>query len=336
VAGELDNTETSEDILLTDTVQNILFAGVNNALLGLLIGNGLFNNKLPPAIQDNGFAIFNAKNGSIVNENYKLSLDPERYGDIVEWGQSPDNLIPNLSTARTCPSTIDGHAHDCGRSDPYWWPYPDIDGNVEESACNILRGNIAEQYPSEEYLMDNDIWMFSTDYCRSVPFTYTGDVEIGNIMAHRYTIVPDWGQVNKTNNVCTCKDLDERKNRDCWEISEDVDELDLSGCEITTCHDGLHNVENCFKAPSIMGSPHFYMAEDQLSYFDESFTKPSVENDASFMDVDPLTGTVLRATMRYQISMPVVPIGRDEIAFLENIPSTPAFPVLWWEETTFP
>ena len=60
-AKAIDNTPNSKDIALTDTVDNILFRGSNPPLVKALLSSGLFTNKMPPAIQDNGFAIFNYK-----------------------------------------------------------------------------------------------------------------------------------------------------------------------------------------------------------------------------------------------------------------------------------
>ena len=55
------------------------------------------------------------------------------------WGPELDELVEDLSEVKTCPSTINGQEHECGRRDPTWWPYQDGEGNVTHSQCNWIR-----------------------------------------------------------------------------------------------------------------------------------------------------------------------------------------------------
>eukprot|EP00088_Acartia_fossae_P000871 TRINITY_DN10333_c0_g1_i4.p1 TRINITY_DN10333_c0_g1~~TRINITY_DN10333_c0_g1_i4.p1 ORF type:complete len:146 (-),score=36.97 TRINITY_DN10333_c0_g1_i4:80-517(-) len=142
--------------------------------------------------------------------------------------------------------------------------------------------------------------------------------------------------VNKKKNICLCKDFAERGNKGCLKSSSVEDEYDISDCELTTCYDGLINVENCQKSPVRMSAPHFFMAEEQLQYFDSSFVQPDADKDKSFLDIEPVSGQVLQGHKRFQVNMPVNPTGRNEIKFLKNIKAVPAFPVMWFDEIIAP
>jgi len=338
ISRNIDNTANSQDIALTDTVDNILFRGVNTPLVTELLRNGLFNNKMPPAIQDNGFAIFNKKNDSSHNENYKVFTNPtEMHSKIDLWGPELDELVEDLSEIKTCPSTIGGKEHKCGRKDPTWWPYPNGEGNVTYSQCNWIRGTDAYQFPP--FLndrRDEDLWIFTTDLCRSMPLRFNSEDDIDGIDILRYIVPTDSGNINKKDNICFCKDFDPKivpENEDCLiDMGAESDVYDISNCTIKNCFDGLQNIENCQKSPVIMCSPHFYMAEEQLDNFESDFKTPSAQNDQTYLDIEPITGMVLRAHKRIQINMPIVPTGRDEIVFLKDIKFMPAFPVVWLDE----
>jgi len=339
IAAAIDITESSTDIVLTDTVDNLLFNGVSkesNALVNVLLTNGLFKNKLPPAIQVNGFAIFNSKNATTHNENYRVGTTPETHTEIQLWGMELDELVANLSTTRTCPSIYEegGDPPACGAYDnPTWWPNPDVTGEVDGSNCNVIRGTNAEQFPPFlKDRKDDPLWIFTTDLCRSMYMKFVEEDKIEGIKVYKYSVPTDGGNINKKDNFCFCKDFAEKKNEGCVKNSTVDDEFDLTDCEITTCHDGLQNVENCMKSPVVMSSPHFYMAEQQLDHFSTSFKKPAKEDDETYLNIEPVTGMVLKAHKRIQVNMPIVPTNRDEIPFLKDITHVPAFPVLWLDE----
>eukprot|EP00088_Acartia_fossae_P047622 TRINITY_DN5167_c0_g1_i1.p1 TRINITY_DN5167_c0_g1~~TRINITY_DN5167_c0_g1_i1.p1 ORF type:complete len:546 (+),score=146.03 TRINITY_DN5167_c0_g1_i1:28-1665(+) len=337
LATKVDNVANSKDIVLTDTVDKILFAGVKNPLVEELMANTFTKTRLPPAIQKNGFAIFNTKNASTVNENYRVYTSPvERHSEINLWGMDRENMVANLSTTRTCPSILDEeNPPACSRSEnPVWWPYPDGEGEEEDTICNSIRGTNAEQFPPFlEDRKNDDLWIFTTDLCRSMPLRLSGEGDIDGIDILRYSVPEDSGNINKKNNICFCKDFSEIKsNEGCIKNSTVADEYDISECETPNCHDGLQNIENCQKSPVIMCSPHFYMAEEQLENFDASFQRPNPDNDKTYLEIEPVTGMTVTVHKRIQINMPIVPTGKDEIVFLKSIKQLAAFPVLWLDE----
>lgn len=335
LAGVIQNTADSPDLFLVDSVDNILFAGVNNELVEELLTNSLLKNKLPPAIQDNGFAIFNTKNGSTHNSCFEVSTSDDRYFEIEKWGADLENLVPDLSTTRTCPSTIDGSTPACKPTEyDIWWPYPDTQGNVEASSCNNIKGFTGEYFPSLlENEMENDLKIYANDICGTMTLKYSEDVDVAGTTALRFTLQQESVNVNRTDNFCACKELAEKWDTDCYKTTQDSAELDITDCGVTSCHDGLKDVSGCMLSPVIMSAPHFHLAENQLNNFDPaSGLTPDPSLHGTYLDIEPVTGMTLSYHKRFQVNMPIVPTGKSNIVFLENIKPVPAFPVLWFDE----
>jgi len=336
LAGVIDNTPDSKDLFLEDTVDNILFTGVNNDVVDLLRTNAALRTHLPPAIQDNGFAIFNSKNATSHNECYREVVSEERNSEILMWGPDLDNLVGDLSTIRTCPSTLEGHATPpCGQFNfKPWWHYPDAQGEVEGSPCNLISGSRGEEFPPNlQDRLEDDLWIFTTDLCRSLAMKYLEDNDVDGVNTVRYSIPKDAWNINKTNNVCFCPELAQRWDDSCIQGSEDPTTLNIQDCGITSCHDGLLDVSECMLSPVVMSFPHFYLAEQQLSYFDaESGLAPSESEHMTYFDIEPVSGIVLTSHKRFQVNMPLKPTGKSNIVFLENIQDIPAFPVVWIDD----
>jgi len=337
ITPTIDNTWNSTDLFLIDTVDNILFAGVMTPLVEKLLSSGLFNNKLPPGIQKNGFAIFNTKNATTYNECYQVDTSVDGHSEIRLWGPDLDNLVSNLSTTRTCPSQVGEEPPACRASYGPWWPNPDVNGNVETSPCNFLRGTNGEQFPPFlEDRKEEPLWTFQTDLCRSLYMRYVEDHDIEGIKTLRYSIPKDGANINKTENFCFCAELAEKwvngSDSNCWKETEDSTTLDITDCNITTCYDGIQDVSECMLAQIFMSSPHFYLAEDQLKNF-ASGLSPSEADHMTYMDVEPITGMTLTVHKRIQVNTPIVPTGDDgKIVFLQNIKHVPVFPVVWLDE----
>jgi len=334
LAKVIDNSLNSMDLFMEDTVDNILFQGVKSPVVIELLTNSALKGKMPPAIQfKNGFAIFNTKNASTHNEAYRVSTTADRHSMIEMWGPSLAELTTNLSEIRTYPSKENEDDPLNKFDSKLWWPWEDFEGNKADSHCNVIRGTNAEQFPPRlEDRRDDNLWIFTTDLCRSLYFNYLEDQDIDGIKVLRYSVSKDGANINKTRNFCFCKDLSNSKNKDCAKEVNGTDELDLSGCEIENCYDGLIDLSQCMLSSVMMGSPHFYQADAQLEHFDESFQSPVDENDRTYLDIEPTTGMVLRVHKRIQVNMPVIPTGVPTIKFLENIKKIPAFPVVWLDE----
>jgi len=292
------NGEFQDDVFFTHTVGDLLFQGVSTGIVEFLMTNALTQNRLPPQIRDNGFALFNGKNASTENNWYTLDTAPLSYG-IHAWGPTEDDKHGSLGFTG-------------------WWPDPDWTGEVADSTCNTITGTDGSQF-QEDLHEETELWHFSPDICRSTYFTF--DHHWDNSTTMVFTTPPASLHVNRTRNFCFCHSL----KPSCAAQTDDEDVLDLTGCDLQDCQDGLLDVHDCYQSPVILSNPNFYLAEHQLGNFQGTITSDK-ERDESKIIVDGETGRVISAQNKLQINMPIV--KHPKVTILENIPEI-IFPVIW-------
>ena len=97
---------------------------------------------------------------------------------------------------------------------------------------------------------------------------------------------------------CYCPRFDE-----CAVRNDADDTYDNARCQSDDygCVDGLIHVGKCLGGPSIaMSAPHFYYADPKLVR-DFTGLKPVQDLHDSFLDVEPITGLVVRGHKRMQV-----------------------------------
>ena len=94
---------------------------------------------------------------------------------------------------------------------------------------------------------------------------YKEDQNIGGIPALRFVAAPIALQVNTTENIGFCMEIEPDVDWDkCIKPTEDSDILDLKDCFEDPnykgkCFDGTLDITRCMgKAPIVVSSPHFY------------------------------------------------------------------------------
>ena len=261
--------------------------------------NALTQNRLPPQIQENGFALFNGKNATSDNSWYTLDISPASYG-IQAWGPTEDDKHEDLGFTK-------------------WWPEPDTSGEVSGSSCNLLTGTDGSQYQAG-ISEDTELWHFSPDICRSTYFTFDhqDQADPSNLV---FSTPANGLHVNRTRNFCFCPSLEPS----CYLPSDDPDVLDLTNCDLQDCKDGMLDVHACYQSPVILSNPNFYLAEHQLDNFQGTIL-PDKERDESRITVDRDTGTVTKAENKLQINMPIV--KHPKITILQKVADI-VFPVIW-------
>ncbi|CAG0901945.1 unnamed protein product [Darwinula stevensoni] len=98
---------------------------------------------------------------------------------------------------------------------------------------------------------------------------------------------------------------------------------------------GLLEVSKCLHGkPVVMSSPHFYVPEEAGdSGFNESLIhgiSPSKEAHETIVDIEPITGVIIRAAKRLQANIKVRKV--PDFNTFENFPSM-ELPVFWVEES---
>ncbi|XP_023684496.1 lysosome membrane protein 2c [Paramormyrops kingsleyae] len=146
--------------------------------------------------------------------------------------------------------------------------------------CNMINGtNAASFHPIIS--KDEMLYMFSSDLCRSIYALFEKELYVMDIPAYRFTI-PREVFANITENPANAGFC-----------------VPAGNC----LGSGLLNVSVCKQgAPIIMSSPHFYQADKK--YVDDIFgMNPVKEDHETVIDVNPLTGFLLRAAKRIQVNV---------------------------------
>ncbi|XP_061590255.1 lysosome membrane protein 2c [Cololabis saira] len=146
--------------------------------------------------------------------------------------------------------------------------------------CNMINGtNGASFHPLIS--KNEELYIFSSDLCRSLYAVYEDDVTVNGIPGYRF-ILPDEVFANLTVNPA---------NKGYC--------VPAGNC----LGSGLLNVSACKQgAPIIMSSPHFYQADEKFVQ-DVFGMNPKKELHETNIDINPLTGIVLRAAKRVQINV---------------------------------
>lgn len=341
-------------IVMTVSVRDFLFDGIKTGSSGWMVGmKGDGSQEDVPAITarlpitvfdpENGFALFNHKNDTMENEWYEVETEEngwDRHTMISKWGQqselneetSENNMLSTLYDARAKTWTTTG--------DRWWNNLADVEGNTGgNNTCNILKGTDGNQFPPG-VKKENPLWIFNSAPCRSIFVEHTQEVDVEGIPTLEFAVPKDGANINKSINVCACESLSKysrghpyNTNTSCITRSPpDSDTLDLTTCEPSVtegCVDGIQDLYYCQGAATTLSYPHFYLAEDQLQYFNG--LNPDPEKHRLFLNVEPHTGMTLKLHSRIQLNVPLINSRhlKTALPFLENVTDIPNFPVLW-------
>ncbi|XP_072517666.1 lysosome membrane protein 2c [Salminus brasiliensis] len=184
-----------------------------------------------------------------------------------------------------------------GKSSLDWW-------STDE--CNMINGtNGASFHPIIS--KTEKLYMFSSDLCRSLYATFESELNVMGIPAYRF-VPPSDVFANVT-------------------VNPDNAGFCVGGYCLSS---GLLNISVCKEgAPIIMSSPHFYQADEKFAQ-DVFGMHPNKEEHQTAIDINPLTGLVVRAAKRLQVN-----------AYVEKLPvfsqtgdvRTLVYPVMYLNES---
>ncbi|XP_078257889.1 lysosome membrane protein 2-like [Rhinoraja longicauda] len=174
-------------------------------------------------------------------------------------------------------------------------------------ACNMINGTDGTSF--HPLISKNEmLHFFSSDLCRSLYGTFEQELAVKRIPAYRF-VLPSEVFANASENPANsgfCVPAD-----DCLGT-------------------GLLNVSICRQgAPIILSSPHFYQADPK--YIDDiEGMHPNKINHETYLDINPLTGLLVRAAKRVQINVYVEQV--IEFRQTGNVQSL-VFPVMYLNES---
>ncbi|NP_001088246.1 uncharacterized protein LOC495077 [Xenopus laevis] len=179
-----------------------------------------------------------------------------------------------------------------------WW-------NTE--TCNMINGTDGTSF-HPLLNKDDKIYMFSSDLCRSIYAVYESSENIKDISVFRFS---------PPASVFANVSVNPQNEGFC---------VPAGNC----LPSGLLNVSICKQgAPIILSSPHFYQADENVIKSIRGI-KPIKEHHMTFLDLSPLTGTLIQAAKRMQVNVYVRKI--DTYAITQDI-QTLFFPVMHLNES---
>ncbi|XP_060681829.1 lysosome membrane protein 2-like [Hemiscyllium ocellatum] len=174
-------------------------------------------------------------------------------------------------------------------------------------ACNMINGTDGTSF--HPLITKNEtLRFFSSDLCRSLYANFEQELRVKGIPVMRF-VPPNEVFANVTVNPENAGFCVPAGN--C---------LGSGVLNISTCKQG---------APIILSSPHFYQA-DQKFIDDIEGMHPNKANHETFLDINPLTGLLVRAAKRVQVNVYIEPIA----GFIETDKvKTLVFPVMYLNES---
>ncbi|XP_077924915.1 lysosome membrane protein 2 isoform X1 [Halichoerus grypus] len=182
-----------------------------------------------------------------------------------------------------------------GKTSLDWWT---------TDKCNMINGTDGDSFHP---LINREeiLYVFPSEFCRSVYITFSDFESVQGLPAFRYK-VPGEVLANTSDNAGFCV-----PKGNC---------LGSGVLNISICKNG---------APIIISFPHFYQADEKfVSAIDGMH--PNKDYHETFVDINPLTGIILRAARRFQINVYVKKL--DDFAETGNI-RTLVFPVMYINES---
>ncbi|XP_067894635.1 lysosome membrane protein 2-like [Heterodontus francisci] len=173
--------------------------------------------------------------------------------------------------------------------------------------CNMINGTDGTSF--HPLINKNEtLLFFSSDLCRSLYATFEKELSVKGVPVFRF-LLPSEIFANSSDNPANSGFCVPAGN--C---------LGSGVLNVSTCRQG---------APIILSSPHFYQA-DQKYIDDIEGMHPDKANHETFLDINPLTGLLVRAAKRVQINVYIEKI--DGFQQTGNV-QTLVFPMMYLNES---
>eukprot|EP00088_Acartia_fossae_P044583 TRINITY_DN4740_c0_g1_i3.p1 TRINITY_DN4740_c0_g1~~TRINITY_DN4740_c0_g1_i3.p1 ORF type:complete len:556 (-),score=84.27 TRINITY_DN4740_c0_g1_i3:103-1743(-) len=306
-----DDPNFKDDLFSTQTANELVFEGYKPGALSAILY--LLNEfapylpddvdvDIPDIIADGKFAFFKGKNGTADLGWYKINsglYNMNHYQKILEYNGQPS--LPES-----------------------WWgnlpKTPSANRSGVAGNCHDLAGTDGTQYPPNVD-KEQDLWLFSSDLCRSIYLSYSDSVDMDGIETYQFSVKPEVLSFSNPENACYCPNVEE-----CVKERNDTDGWDFSECRY--CRDGMLDLTGCQGAPVIISLPHFLNADEETVSAINGMN-PDESKHKTFLNIEPMTGVALDAHKRIQVNVPLM--QNDQLTYFKNVKSA-IFPVVWVDE----
>ncbi|KAG9510949.1 Lysosome membrane protein 2 [Fragariocoptes setiger] len=198
------------------------------------------------------------------------------YGKNGTWDKEADGTM-TISTG------YDGNMTNIGRV--LLW-----NGKTELSTwkgdpCNRIVGTDGTSF-HPNIRKEEKLEVFSPDLCRSLAIEFKQITSMKSVELYRYGMAPSFydpiDSSDETKCYCVKKTPREKKQF----------------CSAR----GIIDLSSCRRKPIVMSTPHFFNGDDNLRNVFEGL-QPSHQEHDTYIDVEPITGYVLRAKRRLQVNV---------------------------------
>ncbi|KAJ6643475.1 Sensory neuron membrane protein 1 [Pseudolycoriella hygida] len=173
-----------------------------------------------------------------------------------------------------------------------------------DGECNRYRGTDSTIFPSGINKSDG-LWIYEPELCMSLGARFDSVSKYKDVPTIRFGF--DFGDVTKNHELqCYCSDLP-------------------IGCP----RQGTINLFDCLDVPVVISLPHFYNADPLLLTESQSGLHPNEIKHSSYMEYEPITGSVVNAARRIQFNLQVVPV--DDVECMKQLPAV-VMPLFWLEQ----
>jgi hypothetical protein len=276
------------------SVRDMMFDGMQ---LHSLYGALLSLVGVPTEFTDNRFAFYRMKNGT-PEDTFEVKSgvqDSQDFGKILRYNEF--------------------HGKVNYWSIPEWMKNNTDPALVEKrnSYCNQINGTDGSIF-APFVKKENILPIFVSDICRSIYLTFKEETEFRDIPGYRFTFPDAFFEdpVINGDNYCFC--------------------TSPRGGLNDSCAAGVIRIFPCKNdAPIVTSSPHFLHSDPRFAEYVTGMS-PVEEKHATFIDVEPNTGHMLRIDKKLQISMELQPLEVDY--FKKHVKKHYLFPAFWVNEHT--
>ncbi|XP_058792668.1 sensory neuron membrane protein 1-like [Phymastichus coffea] len=175
----------------------------------------------------------------------------------------------------------------------------------KDDECDQFRGTDGIAFhPFLNKKKNKYLYVTSTFYCRNFVYKYESDIEFNGLKLLRYTTSVGTDTATNEKDKCYC-------------ITPD-----------RCLKDGVFEIWKCFTNAFILSNPHFYLADK--SYVDGvEGVNPNKDAHMIILDIDPLTGLVIRSHFRIQYSL--ILMNLEKYRLMKEVRDA-FFPLMWADE----
>lgn len=178
--------------------------------------------------------------------------------------------------------------------------------------CNTLRGTDG-QFFHPFIQKDEKLEIFAPDLCRTLAIEYIKTTSIRSIELYRFGISDDFFKPIDYNNETMCY---------CTKAHHEAKKF----CKLS----GVVDVSRCRKKPIVLSTPHF-LNGDPLLLQQVDGLSPTPANHDTFIDIEPMTGAVLRVRRRLQVNAEIGP--NEAFQASQVLKSKIIHPFIWIDQS---